>query len=122
MSLSPGITRCMASVLRRGVHRGAGISVLSDLPEHGPMCHDAKRKGPEDGKTAHLPDVGRGPAPLARNTTAAGRQNKIYLTYLKADCIPLSAKRNLWSRVTVIGHIQRVAMMLRRVRQKHEEA
>ena len=111
----------MAPVLRRGVHRGAGISVLSDLPERGPMCHDAKRKGP-DGATAHLPDVGRGPAPLARNTTAAGRQNKIYLTYPKADCIPVSAKCNLWSRVTVIWHIQRVAMMLRRVRQKHEEA
>src|SRR5215212_1244522 len=57
-------------------------------------------KGP-DGETAHLPDVGRGPAPLARNTTGAGGQNKIYLTYPKADCIPLSAKRNFWSRVTV---------------------
>jgi hypothetical protein len=68
------------------------LSVLLDLPEHGPMCHHAKRAGWE---TEHLPDVGRGPAPLAPNTTGAGRQNKIYLTYPKADCIPVSAKRNL---------------------------
>jgi hypothetical protein len=75
-----------------GLRRVAGISVLLDLPEHGPMCHHAKRAGWE---TEHLPDVGRGPAPLAPNTTGAGRQNKIYPTYPKADCIPVSAKRNL---------------------------
>src|SRR5829696_1087806 len=102
----------------RGVYRSAEISVLLDLPEHGPMCHDAER-GRTGRPRIYQMWVG-GPAPLARNSTGAGRQNKIYLTYPKADCIPVSAKRNLWSRVTVIRHIQRIAMMLRRVRQKHK--
>jgi hypothetical protein len=89
-----------------GLRRVAGISVLLDLPEHGPMCHHDAERG-RTGRPRIYQMWVEGPAPLARNSTGAGRQNKIYLTYPKADCIPVSARCNLWSRVTVIRHICR---------------